>query len=250
MKKLLALLLALTVVFALAACGSKPADETDAPETEAEKLSAAEVTEADITEPEPTEPEPTESDKNALAIGTVAGSTYTNTYIGITAEFDESWILNGAEDLQDLSGTVVDIVSETDAGKLLSNFTQFFDMMAQNTETAGSINIVYQELSALQQVSGKLTGEEAIIDSLLAQEDVLTSSYEQMGYEVKSMEKVTVSFVGQEHFAIKTSMTLYGIDYYITQLVDYSLGDYAVTITFSTVLEDSSQELMDLFQAL
>ena len=63
MKKFLALLLALVMVFALAACGSEPAEESEAPATESEEPAA---TESEAPAEEPSEEEPSEEPAEAV----------------------------------------------------------------------------------------------------------------------------------------------------------------------------------------
>ena len=63
MKKFLALLLALVMVFALAACGSEPAEESEAPAAESEEPAA---TESEAPAEEPTEEEPSEEPAEAV----------------------------------------------------------------------------------------------------------------------------------------------------------------------------------------
>ena len=63
MKKFLALLLALVMVFALAACGSEPAEESEAPAAESEEPAA---TESEAPAEEPTEEKPSEEPAEAV----------------------------------------------------------------------------------------------------------------------------------------------------------------------------------------
>ena len=62
-----------------------------------------------------------------------------------------------------------------------------------------------------------------------------------------SIEKVTVSFLGEEHTALKTSATVQGVDYYILQVFNYHLGSYGVTLTVNSYIEDNTQALLDMF---
>ena len=84
-RKLTLALVLLLVVSMLTGCGGdKPAGtepiSTEAPTTEAPTTEAP-TTEAPTTEPIATEPPATEPlPDNALALGVVEGSTYTNTY--------------------------------------------------------------------------------------------------------------------------------------------------------------------------
>ena len=63
MKKFLALLLALVMVFALAACGSEPAEESEAPAAESEEPAA---TESEAPAEEPSEEGPSEEPAEAV----------------------------------------------------------------------------------------------------------------------------------------------------------------------------------------
>lgn len=85
---------------------------------------------------------------------------------------------------------------------------------------------------------------------LLANMDLIVDTYKQMGIEVISMEKVKVTFLNEERFAVKTYAVTEGIDYYMLQLMDYHLGSYGVVLTAASYLEDNTQSVLDLFYAV
>ena len=80
--------------------------------------------------------------------------------------------------------------------------------------------------------------------------DTLISSYAQAGIMVSTMEKVTVSFLGEQRVALKTVGTLADMDYYILQIMDYKLGSYGVTLTLSSFVEDKTESMLELFYAV
>jgi hypothetical protein len=63
---------------------------------------------------------------------------------------------------------------------------------------------------------------------------------------VEKMEKVNVTFLGEDRVALKTYSTIQDIPYITLQIFEYHLGQYSVTITFATYLEDNTESLLDL----
>ena len=61
------------------------------------------------------------------------------------------------------------------------------------------------------------------------------------------MEKVSVTFAGKERSALHTTATIQDIPYYTLQFFDFDLGDYAVTTTLASYVEDNTGNLLDLF---
>ena len=41
-----------------------------------------------------------------------------------------------------------------------------------------------------------------------------------------------------------------GVPYYTLQIMDYTVGQYGVTLTVSSFVEDKTQQLLDLFYAV
>ena len=75
-------------------------------------------------------------------------------------------------------------------------------------------------------------------------------AYANAGIYAESMEIVTVTFLGEEHFALKTVAQTQGVDCYMLQVFDYSLGEYSVTLTLTSFLEDKTDSMLELFYAV
>lgn len=56
-----------------------------------------------------------------------------------------------------------------------------------------------------------------------------------------------VKYSGEERDVIYMACDVNGVPYYGIQLFDYSLGDYAVTLTVTSFVEDKTEELLTLF---
>ena len=65
--------------------------------------------------------------------------------------------------------------------------------------------------------------------------------------DVESMERITVTFLGEKRAALQTVGSVNGVPFYMVQIFDYHLGQYSVTLTVNSYLEDNTQQVLDLF---
>lgn len=233
MKRLISALLALTLALALAGCsGNKEPGGTITPKPndiqETTTAPAEETTEATVS------------------LGRMEGGVYTNEYAGFGCELDESWSFKTAEELQDLSQLTEDMLRDSTFAD--SKYSTITDMMAENYELLASINVNYTRLSVSDRVTFSTISEETLIDTTLLQKDDMIQSYAQSGIQVSSMEKTQVSFLGEQHYAIHTVATIEDTPYYLIQLFCFNLGgQYNVTLTLASFVEDNTAGLLELF---
>lgn len=230
MKKLFILL----TVAALLLCGcgnSEPVSGEVTPVTEA----VTEVTEA---------PAPTEK---PLSFGRIEGGTYTNTYMGIGCTMDENWSIYSAEELQALPETVQGAIAGSDLESLMADYPQIFDLQAENVNDLLAVNIVYTKIGLQERLLYAAQTEEETVDGILSQADLIKESYTQAGMEVESMEKVKLTFLGEEHWGIRTVANAGGVPIYMLQVMNFDLGAYGVNLTATSYLEDNAQSVLDLF---
>ena len=236
MKRLISALLALTLVLALAGCaGNREPGGTITPKTDASQ----ETTTA------PAE----ETTEATVSLGRMEGGVYTNEYAGFGCELDESWSFKTAEELQDLSQLTEDMLRDSTLAD--SKYSTITDMMAENYELLASINVNYTRLSVSDRLTFSTISEETLIDTTLLQKDDMIQSYAQSGIQVSSMEKTQVSFLGEQHYAIHTVATIEDTPYYLIQLFCFNLGgQYNVTLTLASFVEDNTAGLLELFYAV
>ena len=228
MKHFAKILLPLLILaLMLSACGGE--SEKDVSGTVTPATEAVETTEAVNDTP--------------VSMGRMEGGTYTNNYVGFAVDLDSTWTYYGAEELQDLPDNVAEIFEGTEIGENMDPLTQFTDMMAESVENMTSMNVLYQKLDMTERLLYAAMDNEAVLDSLLEQKDMMAEAYAAAGMEVQSMEKVTVNFLGQERPALKTMCDIQGVAYYTLQIFEAKLGQYSVTITFSSFLEDKTDSL-------
>lgn len=251
-KTLLALLLAVSML--LCGCGSdeKEVSGTVAPQAGAEATQPIGTVEPiETTAPPETEPpveETTEPEEESnLSIGRMEGGVYSNRYVGFACELDSDWTFYSTEELQQLPEMVTDMMSGSELGEALANVSQFTDMMAENVNDLTTMNVLYQKMSLQERLAYATMDDDAIADSILAQLDMMVDAYAQSGILVESMEKVTVNFLGEERVAIFTTSTIQGMAYYILQIFEFHLGEYSVTTTFASYIENKTSEMLELF---
>lgn len=226
MKKLITLLLVLSVL--LAGCGN------------AEPESAV----AGTVEPTTEAAAPAEK---PVSMGRLEGGTYINEYAGYACELDGNWTFYSAEELQVLPENVKEALAGTEVAEGMEEVTQFTDMMAENVEEMITVNALYQKHSMQERLGFAMLSDAEIIDGVLGEQEMMKEGYAQAGMDVESMERITVTFLGEERDALRTQGTIGGAPFYIVQVFDYHLGQYSVTLTVNSYWEDNTQQVLDLF---
>lgn len=180
-----------------------------------------------------------------VSMGLLEGGTYTNAYAGFGFTLDESWTIYPAEALQELPENVREMFEGTELENV--QISQFTDVMAENVDMMLTMNVLYQKLSMQERLVYAVMDDGDILDKTLAQYDTLVQAYANGGILVESMEKKTVNFLGEERVAMYTVATVQDVPYYILQIYDYDLGEYAIVTTFGSYFEDNTESMLDLF---
>lgn len=247
--RLLALTLAAALLLALAACGGKQEDVAGTIEPGPSAAAPTGSVDVPTSDPDPTE-EATDGEETAVSLGRIEGGVYTNSYAGFGCELDANWEFYSAEELQELPANVQELLEDTELGDAMSELTMITDMKAENAQDLTTMNVQYTKLDAQTRLAYLMLSEEEIVDLMLEQSEILSSSYGQLGIEVESMEKAEVDFLGEKHFGLRTNASQYGIPCYILQLFDYTRGSYGITTTFWSYGEDTTADLAGLFYAV
>ena len=226
MKKVLVFLTILALL--LAGCG------TSAPESSV----------AGTVEPTAESAAPAET---PVTMGRLEGGSYINDYTGYACELDSNWTFYSAEELQELPDNVKELIADTEMADVIGDVPQFTDMMAENVNDMITINALYQKHTLQERLGFAMLTDAELIDGTVAQQDMMVEAYAQAGMDVESMERVTVTFLGQEREALRTVGTVAGAPFYMVQIFDYHLGQYSVTVTINSYMEDKTQQTLDLF---
>ena len=248
MKKSIALLLALSMLLALSACGGTSGSKADAPtpvptETPAE-IPSPEPTEEPVPEPteEPVE-EPTEEADPVLGVYDENSFTYTNEFVGLGCQLDESWTLLDQAQIAELNGLVSELVTDEDAKKTLESAGMIQPFYALTEGGLVTVSIGIENLGLLY---GVLLNEQSYAE---IGAEKLVPALESMGMTDVTSEISTMSFAGSEHVVILVQGQLQGIDFY-EALVCIKEDSYMVTVVAGSYLEDLTGMVLDMFYSL
>lgn len=170
MKKLLALLLVLVMLFSFAACGG---EEADAPKTEEKKTQ---------------ETQTAEEETGSIPRGEVKDNVYTSAYSGLTVTLPEGakWKFSTDEELASDMDVSVSLL-KNDLYAALSQTSTAYDLKAMDTVSGSSLEISYEFYT--KTAEDYLKSVKAKMDSLSGVE-----------YEIEK-EGETVTFGGKEYLS-------------------------------------------------
>ena len=139
MKKLFAMLMALTILMTMAACGQQTTDEAggtvDPGAVEDQGTSGQVDMPAD--------------DAGTPELGSVNGGTYTNEFAGIGCTLDETWTFYTEAQIAEINGFLTEGTSDEDMRQLMEENQSVYDMYASSTDGLMTMNVVFQNMGLL-----------------------------------------------------------------------------------------------------
>lgn len=190
------------------------------------------------------------SDDKNLSLGVIEGTTYRSEYAGIQINLDETWTIYPADQLQELPDVVGEAFEGTELEEAMEDAEQITDILAENMDELVTINLLLQKVSITDRMAYLLMTEDKIMDAMLGQKDTMLQAYAQAGINASSLEKVKVTYLGEERYALKTVADIEGVPYYVLQLFDYSQGAYSVTLTVGSFIDDKTEAVLDIVTPL
>ncbi len=233
MKKLIALLLAVMMLFALCACGDKD-DSAKPADDEKEDVKSEENIDKEEEEEEEEDAE--------FELGTIKGRTYENESMGIGVKLEAGWQLLSEDEMYEMMGIVADMYEGDELHDLILNSGTFYDMMAV-TSGVENMNVTVEKQTAA--VAAKYSAE----DYAEAGKAGLEHAFAAAGYNLISCDIISVDFAGEEHAAIMSHLEGNGVEMYQMAIV-FKCGNYFANITISAADEAGLYEIMDMFYAL
>ena len=224
--RLISIVLCLVMLLSLAACGKSDVRGSVEPGSEPEN-SAKPVTAEEVT----------------YESGSTEGGVYTNEFIGIGCQLDESWIYFSDAEIAELSGIMQETIDNEDVNKLLESGQQVIDMYATTLEGLATISISIQDLGVLY---GATLDEEAYV------ENAMESTIEALGdsgVTNVNLEKTSAEFAGAERTALFITGSFSEMPIY-EEIICIKKGKYMAFITLCSFNEDVTADLAALFYTL
>ena len=247
MKKSIAILLVLLLLAAMTACAG-PAPATTPGKTDPDTTTVPTTTVPPTTVP-PTTAAPTTPPTTAPQtvenpfVGETVNNVYTNAFLGITCQLDETWTVFDKDQLAQLAGITSDLLDNdalTDAMEKGTVVTAFY---AQTQNGQANMNITLERLNL---VNGILMDEESY--AKLSKEQ-LPAALANAGFENVTAETAKLQFAGEERHGVKVHATVQGVDIY-ESIVCIKNGNCMAGVVVCSVGTDTTDSLLALFQKL
>ena len=240
MKKFLAILLALTIMLSMVACGAEEA---------AEKVELESTTEpTELKTEESTTEVPTEEDTAEAqigfsgALGKTEGTVYENSMLGFGCNLSSDWYIYSEAELATLVGLTANTISDEDIREIIQNSGTAFLFYAMNNADSSTINIVLENTAAY---GDALTEEDYIKAAMSALNNALPAA----GFENLSITSGTTQFASEESPCIFVEAEITGMKVYEI-LIPIVLDGSVASVTICTFNENTCEDLIASFYIL
>lgn len=226
MKKLLALLLVLVMVFSFAACGR----DNDSPDED-------DIRGEQIDNNESKDKTSSASSEAEFSLGATTGLTYESKFIGIGCKLDSDWSFYSDEQIKELNSVTTEVAGEEYA-ELMKNANLVYDMFAVQNDQLGNMNVV------LEKMNKTTLATLDIAETFNKTMPTLKETFENVGYTNINFGIGTVTIDGKEFTCLNTSAEIAG-----TKMAQKAIGikcnGYLATVTVTAVGETNINDIID-----
>lgn len=214
MKKLLAILMILSVLLSLAACAGPEnirGEQSGADETKDEEFS----------------------------LGEVEGLKYESKFVGLGCKLPSDWKFYSDEEIKEMNNMAADMAGE-DYQEAVKNASLVYDMFASDETKMNNINVTLEKVNAAQL---------AVLDlanNYEKQIPTIKSAFENVGYTNVQCEVSTVNIGGKELTCLRSTAQIVNATMYQVSFSKKCNG-YLAAIAVTAFDQDTLQELLDAF---
>lgn len=237
-KRVIVCMLALTMVFSVAACGNDNKKDTK----ETSKTEQKKDKDDEDFESEDVEEEESNEEKTVIAErGTFDGNVYTNESMGFQVTFPEGCTMYSDEEIQQVVGNGSEIMEEAYDSDTVENSISgtIYDVIAVTADQTANIQIVMEDTEV--SAGRKLTAQEYA----QAVKTNLKLAYETAGIEVGDMEVTDATYGGMDFKVVSLSANGMTQEYYA-----HKNGNYMLVFTMTYTDATPVQEFLNSVTAL
>lgn len=211
MKKALALILCVILMFSISAC----AGEADIRGEQTEVVSGEE---------------------KEFELGQADGLNYENTFVGIGFNLESGWSFYTDEQIRELNNQTMEIGSE-EYKEVMENADVVFDVQAVSADGTSNINVVLEKVSALALATFDFkTNYEKTFS-------VVKESFENMGFTDYTYEFVDLEIDGKTVTGVKNIASASAVSMYQKQFAVKCNG-YIASITVTSMNKDTTDDIL------
>ena len=250
MKRIFALLLAVLMVFSLAACNNTPdtmfeVDDSNTSNTENNNVSPSFAVDENLIETTVPIEEETQAETNVstgekeFALGVIDGNTYKNEFAGITFVADNDWEYYSDEKIRELNSFASDLAGE-DYKNAVKNANLLYDMFVAKSDSTQNVNIIFQKCTPA--VLENFEAKKFLEGTLSTTKDALTNiGASSVDYEIGKITMGNVEFDCLFLTSVYNNVTLYQAQVVIVR------GEYLATISISADSSENLTKIADKF---
>lgn len=249
MKKIVALVLSLTMVFTLCACGSVENKRGEV--TSVDKSVVDEVKGEVNSQVEEEEKSVADAVGELFEAGSNKNGVYENKFLGIACDFDENWTLLSDEQIKENNKLTLAMVGD-DYGQLMeevmSNGSTIQDMMATNINSTDSINVTISNTKlsgALVDLNTYAAATVKMVEDPLSQMGIQNITTDIKDYEFAGKESVAITIQGVLVVPVDETNNV-EVNMYET-LVLFKKGTYMASVAACSFFEDYTDEYLSMF---
>ena len=239
MKKILCLILALTLSLCLFACGGDDVlwdEDTDGVRGEINSGSTDADTDSD-----------TDSDTDAgadaevdFSLGDTADNSYVNDFLGISCTLPGDWEFYTDAEILALNNLTGEYL-EDDILDQLKDATIIYDMYASAEGGAKSVSVNMQKFSPVQIASINI---KQVLESQI---DTLKTTFENMGYSNIEASYAEVTVDGETFDGLALTAKIGDLTFYST-MFSFVRGNYLASVSIGLLGDDTTETVLGYFE--
>ena len=250
MRKFFALLLALCLLFTLAACKSSPAPSTDPGTSETDsqtpdgESSDSQTPDTDPAGSDTTTPDTPDTDDPSQGgiRGVITDSVYENKMLNLRIKLPSGWIFYNDEQIAEVNNITADMLSGTDAADFIGKNGQLMDMMITDVKGNNANLIIQPKPEGLD----RYTDEQIFTLS----EESFKSYLSDAGMDLTVYEPLTMNVGGQDRSVLHMILSINGTEIEEYQLRYRNDSDYMGILTVAIQDGSDVQPILDGFTAI
>lgn len=214
MKKLLAILMILSVILSLCACAGPG------------NIRGEQSGEDDVKDEE-------------FSLGEVEGLKYESKFIGLGCKLPDDWHFYSDEEIKKLNNMAADMAGK-DYQEAIKNASLVYDMFASDDSQMNNINVTLEKVSVVQLATLDLA------KNYEKQIPTIKAAFENMGYSNVQCEVSTVKIDGKELTCLRSTAKVAGMTMHQVSFSRKCNG-YLAAIAVTAFDKDVLQNLLDAF---